>query len=158
MKRCSVKQPPFEIGSVAFRAFLVLPHLSRTRRLNPPNCRSSPTATSAATLRPSSSSWASELQASLVDPPLKASDEFCSLPRARRRRYARPEGLDSTEALCPDPLVVERAKARVRRRVGLVAALLSLAGRRREAAKLRVGLKQWLEGNSTKNDLMIFFR
>ncbi|GAX83787.1 hypothetical protein CEUSTIGMA_g11212.t1 [Chlamydomonas eustigma] len=82
---------------------------------------------------------------------------FTLSPPPFLRSYIPAENLDSPVIVTPDPAIVERAKSKVRRRVLLVAAVLQLLGKGREATKLRIGLRQWDEGNSVKNDLLLFF-
>ena len=73
-------------------------------------------------------------------------------------RYTPSPGLNSVAPYVPDPKTLDKAKTRVARRVRLVGALLRVIGRKREAMKLELGFKQWDEGNSTKNDILLWFR
>ena len=73
-------------------------------------------------------------------------------------RYTPSPALDTVAPYVPNPETLDRAKAAVARRVRIVIALLRLIGRKREAHKLETGFRQWDEGNSTKNDILLWFR
>ncbi|KAG1674663.1 hypothetical protein FOA52_007187 [Chlamydomonas sp. UWO 241] len=57
----------------------------------------------------------------------------------------------------PDEAVVEKAKAKVARRVRLVAGFLDLIGQSRAASRLRIGFQQWREANVVKADMLHYF-